>query len=129
MLEVYLNIIEWGPDVFGIREASQYYFGKKPSSLTLPEALFLAYIIPRPAKFRYLFDTEGKLKPFVTESFMFVANKMLNRGNITQQDYDNLATNPQVILTGPAKDLLKKESSSENIDSEGNFTEQEKDTN
>lgn len=129
MLEVYLNIIEWGPDVFGIREASQYYFGKKPSSLTLPEALFLAYIIPRPAKFRYLFDTEGKLKPFVTESFMFVANKMLNRGNITHQDYDNLATNPQVILTGPAKDLLKKESSSENIDSEGNFTEQEKDTN
>lgn len=129
MLEVYLNIIEWGPDVYGIREASQYYFGKKPSSLTLPEALFLAYIIPRPTKFRYLFDTEGMLKPFVTESFMFVANKMLNRGNITQQDYDNLATYPQVTLTGPAKDLLKKESSSDNIDSEANFTEQEKETN
>jgi len=129
MLEVYLNIIEWGPDVFGIREASQYYFGKKPGSLTLPEALFLAYIIPRPTKFRYLFDTEGKLKPFVTETFLFVASKMLNRENITQQDYDNLASNPQVILTGPAKDLLKIESASENIDFEDYFTEQEEETN
>lgn len=129
MLEVYLNIIEWGPDVFGICEASQYYFSKKPSSLTLPEALFLAYIIPRPSKFRYLFDTDGKLKPFVTENFLYVANKMLNRGNITQQDYDNLSLNSQVTLTGIAKDLLKKESLPENIDSEGDFTEQEEEIN
>lgn len=105
ILEVYLNIIEWGPNVFGIREACQYYFGKSPISLTLPEALFLAFIIPRPTKFHYLFDAEGKPKQFVTESFLFVANKMLTRGNITQKDYDNLVTNPQVTLTGPAKDL------------------------
>ena len=121
ILEVYLNIIEWGPNVFGIREASQYYFGKKPISLTLPEALFLAYIIPRPSKFHYLFDVEGKLKPFVTENFLFVANKMLSRGNITQEDYDNLTVNPQVTLIGPAKHLLKKETDLQDIDAEINI--------
>lgn len=125
ILEVYLNIIEWGPNVFGICEASQFYFGKKPSSLSLPEALFLAYIIPRPVKFRYLFDAKGKLKPFVTEKFLFVANKMLSRGNITQQDYDNLTVNPEVTLTGPANELIKKELSPENIDSEEYLTEQD----
>lgn len=108
MLEIYLNIIEWGPNIFGIHEASQYYFGKKPSNLSLPEALFLAYIIPRPTKFRYLFDSDGALKPFVIENFLFVANKMLQHGNITQQEYDNLLESPQVTITGRAKELLTR---------------------
>lgn len=129
ILEVYLNIIEWGPNVFGIREASQYYFGKKPSNLTLPEALYLAYIIPRPTKFRYLFDSEGKLKPFVIENFKFVANKMLMRGNIAQQEFDNLTNNPQVVLSGPAKDLLKKEPTTENVEADSDFIELERETN
>lgn len=129
ILEVYLNIIEWGPNVFGIREASQYYFGKKPSNLTLPEALYLAYIIPRPTKFRYLFDSEGKLKPFVIENFKFVANKMLMRGNIAQQEFDNLTNNPQVVLSGPAKDLLKNEPTTENVEADSDFIELERETN
>src|SRR6476620_7713093 len=39
MLEVYFNIIEWGPNVYGIGEAAQFYFQKKPSDLTLNECL------------------------------------------------------------------------------------------
>ena len=41
MLEVYFNIIEWGPNVYGIGEASQFYFQKSPSQLSLNECLFL----------------------------------------------------------------------------------------
>jgi len=48
MLEVYFNIIEWGPNVYGIGEASHFYFQKRPSELTLNECLFLADIIPSP---------------------------------------------------------------------------------
>jgi len=40
MFEVYLNIIEWGPNVYGIGEASAFYFYKKPLDLTLNECLF-----------------------------------------------------------------------------------------
>jgi membrane peptidoglycan carboxypeptidase len=41
MLEVYFNIIEWGPNVYGIGEASRFYFQKSPSELTFNECLFL----------------------------------------------------------------------------------------
>ena len=39
MLEVYFNIIEWGPDVYGIGEASRFYFQKTPAELSLNECL------------------------------------------------------------------------------------------
>jgi hypothetical protein len=50
ILEVYLNIIEWGPNVNGIAEASRYYFGKSPSELSFSEATWLAAITPAPAR-------------------------------------------------------------------------------
>ncbi|MEP7001516.1 MAG: biosynthetic peptidoglycan transglycosylase [bacterium] len=48
MLELYLNIIEFGPDVWGIDAASRHYFGVPPESLSLGRATFLASILPDP---------------------------------------------------------------------------------
>lgn len=48
MLEIYLNIIEWGPDVWGIGQASKYYFDKPAADLDPVECAFLASIIARP---------------------------------------------------------------------------------
>lgn len=48
ILEVYFNVIEFGPEVYGIGEAARYYFGKQASDLTLREAAFLVSIIPQP---------------------------------------------------------------------------------
>ncbi|MDR0995313.1 MAG: transglycosylase domain-containing protein [Tannerella sp.] len=56
LLETYLNIIEWGPDIYGIAEASRYYFIKEPSALTLSECIFLTYIIPDPKHIRENFN-------------------------------------------------------------------------
>lgn len=39
MYEVYLNIVEWGPLVYGIQEASAYYFNKRPSQLNTEESI------------------------------------------------------------------------------------------
>jgi monofunctional biosynthetic peptidoglycan transglycosylase len=52
ILELYLNLIEWGRGVFGIEAASQAYFGKSVSSLTLDEAARLAAVIPSPLRHR-----------------------------------------------------------------------------
>jgi len=49
--ELYLNIIEFGPNIFGIHDACAFYFSKKPADLTLTEAILLTYIIPRPKHF------------------------------------------------------------------------------
>jgi len=48
MLEVYLNIAEWGPGLFGAEAASRYYFRKPASALTRREAVLLAASLPNP---------------------------------------------------------------------------------
>ena len=62
MFEVYLNIAEWGPMVYGIREAADFYFSKRPSQLTLEECIYLASIIPKPKHFMTSFTNSGQLR-------------------------------------------------------------------
>lgn len=110
LLEVYLNVIEWGPDVYGIGEASGYYFGKQPKDLTLAESIYLASIVPHPKYFKYSFNSEGNLKPFLASYFKLLASKMLSREWILPQDTIGLL--PNVVLTGPAKNIVLVETDS-----------------
>ncbi|HVF23378.1 MAG TPA: transglycosylase domain-containing protein [Pyrinomonadaceae bacterium] len=48
ILEIYLNVIEWGDGVYGAEAAAQKYFRKSASSLTANEAAFLSAMIPNP---------------------------------------------------------------------------------
>ena len=107
MLEVYFNIIEWGPDVYGIGEAAQYYFQKHPRDLTLNECLFLANVIPSPKKFMYQFDREGNLKSFAQRRDNQLIRLMLRRKLITPED---TLVNPLMKITGPAQFSIKKDS-------------------
>ena len=50
ILEVYLNVAEWAPDVFGVTAASRHYFDKAPADLGPLEASFLASILPSPGR-------------------------------------------------------------------------------
>lgn len=50
VLELYLNCIEFGPDVYGIGPASRYYFQKPAAALTPREAVFLAMLKPAPKR-------------------------------------------------------------------------------
>lgn len=106
MLEVYLNIIEWGPNVYGIGEAAKFYFNKKPSQINLSEAIYLASIVPRPKKFMYTFDKQGVLRDFVANYYQFVGERMLKYKKITQYDLDNLI--PIKEFKGDAKNYILK---------------------
>ncbi len=48
ILELYLNIIEWGDGIFGVEAASKHYFNKSASEIDRGQAAFLAAIIPSP---------------------------------------------------------------------------------
>jgi monofunctional biosynthetic peptidoglycan transglycosylase len=52
ILEIYLNVIEWGDNVYGIEAASRHYFGKSASTLSREECARLAAIIPSPRRHR-----------------------------------------------------------------------------
>jgi hypothetical protein len=103
MYEVYLNIIEWGP-VYGIGDASAYYFNKAASELSLAESIYLAMIVPRPKWFKYNFDETGKLKPHVADFYRIIANHLVRKEIITEEQKNNLV--PDISITGRAKDLI-----------------------
>jgi monofunctional biosynthetic peptidoglycan transglycosylase len=52
ILEVYLNVAQFGPNVFGAEAAARRYFGKPAASLNEPEAALLAAVLPNPRVFR-----------------------------------------------------------------------------
>jgi monofunctional biosynthetic peptidoglycan transglycosylase len=50
ILEIYLNVIEWGNGIFGAEAAARKYFGKSAASITREEAAQLAAVIPSPLR-------------------------------------------------------------------------------
>ncbi|MGZ9677349.1 transglycosylase domain-containing protein [Flavobacterium sp. GNP001] len=105
MLEVYFNIIEWGPNVYGIGEASQFYFQKTPSELSLNECLYLARIIPSPKKFMYQFNDQGQLKDFAVKQEAFLTKLMFRRGLLIPEDTIYKAL--PLFISGPAQSFIK----------------------
>jgi hypothetical protein len=104
MFEVYLNIIEWGPGIYGIKPAARFYFNKTPGALSLSESIFLSSLVPRPKAFRYTFVTNGVLREYFGNYFRLLSSIMLRRNQITPSDTFNLG--PKITLTGDAKNYL-----------------------
>lgn len=104
MYEVYLNIIEWGPNIYGVKEAANFYFAKHPSQLNLAESLYLASIIPKPKAYRYSFDAYGNLRSRARYYFRLISGIMFKKGLISADDYYSLY--PGVDLQGRARSLV-----------------------
>jgi membrane peptidoglycan carboxypeptidase len=104
MYEVYLNIIEWGPNVYGVKEAANFYFAKHPSQLNLAESLYLTSIIPKPKAYRYSFDAYGNLRSRPRYYFRLIAGIMHKKGLISGNDFYSLY--PAVNLQGRARSLI-----------------------
>jgi len=60
MMELYLNIIEFGPDIYGVKNAAAHYFGRRPAELNLAECLFLSSLLPKPREYHKLYE-KGEL--------------------------------------------------------------------
>ena len=68
ILELYLNLIEWGDGIFGIEAAAQHYLGKSASGLTREEAARLAAVVPSPL--RHAPNSESRYVQSRTESIL-----------------------------------------------------------
>jgi len=114
MYEVYLNVIEFGPNVYGIGEASNFYFSKKPADLTIEESIFLAMIVPRPKWFMYHFNENGLLKESTQNYFNVISGHLVSKGIIT---LDQQQTNVEKVVLAPlAKSyVVEKDTTQQNI--------------
>lgn len=82
ILELYLNVAEWGEGVFGIGAASLHYFGKPASGLGPEDAARLASVLPNPRKFNPVGTSR-----YVAKRSKAIYNIMVKRGIVTEE-YD-----------------------------------------
>lgn len=109
MMELYFNIIEFGPGVYGLHEAAYFYFNKPPELLDKNECIFLANIIPRPKAFRWAFNEDGSFKNWMREKASLVNRLMVLRELLPPSD--TAAYSPDIQLKGPAVKLVIKSDS------------------
>jgi monofunctional biosynthetic peptidoglycan transglycosylase len=84
ILETYLNVVEMGPDLYGISQASSYYFKKSVYQLTPKEAAFIAMLLPSPKKYSVSFRKKEMTK-FARRSVNFILDKMRRGGFISEE--------------------------------------------
>lgn len=93
IVELYLNVVELGPLVYGIGHGSRYYFGKNPSDMTPRECAFLAAMLPGP---RVAYNPYKKLDKVVKRSDM-ILGLLRKKGVLSEDEYRQaLAEMPNV---------------------------------
>ncbi len=99
LLEIYLNIVEWGPGIWGIGPAARHWFGKDPRELTPMEAAFLASIIPNPARYHFMHD-RGAMSETWRRRVDDVLLKMAEQGVLGDDDLVRALAEPVVFTPG-----------------------------
>ena len=87
ILELYLNVIEWGPRLFGVGAAARHYFGKTPDELTPLECLYLATMVPSPRFYHEQF-VEGRVGRKHKRRIERLMRLMVRRRHLTQEELD-----------------------------------------
>jgi len=77
ILELYLNVVEWGDGIFGVETASRHYFGKSSSELAPEEAARLASVLPNPKKYNPVGDQR-----YVINRSNLIYSIMIQRGMV-----------------------------------------------
>jgi len=106
LLEIYLNVIEFGPGLFGIKRASQAYFGKAPADLSPAEAAFFSSIVPAPRR-RYVQRCRGRLLRATERKIERVLERMVERERLTAEDSE-LARQTPLAFAGDAGRLCRR---------------------
>lgn len=85
ILNMYLNETPYGGNIYGVEEASQAYFAKKSSDLTLAEAAYIAALPQAPS----LYSPYGNNKQLLVDRKNLVLKKMYENKFITEEQYTN----------------------------------------
>ena len=96
IIELYLNVAEWGDGIFGIEAAAQRHFGKPASDLSAREAAKLATVLPNPR--RYNPTGTGRYVEYRSE---LIYQIMVRRG-IVIPDYEEVVNEPSGEAPGEA---------------------------
>jgi monofunctional glycosyltransferase len=88
IFEFYLNVVEWGEDVVGLRQAAQHYFSKTPSTLSPRESAYLAHLLPNPRRYSAGFY-RGELSAFSHRQIQRILDRSKQAGYITDLQWQH----------------------------------------
>ncbi len=91
ILEIYLNIVEWGPQIFGIKAAAAHYFKKIPANLNAKEGAILAYLLPNPLKYHRVVKL-GNLSPYAQTRVTNILEKLWKSGQVSEEEFEDYAS-------------------------------------
>jgi hypothetical protein len=98
ILEIYLNVIEWGPDLFGLRPAARAYFDREPKDLTPAQMAFLVSLIPAPVKYQVSF-AHGTPGPGLRKLVDALLAKLRSVDALTEEEYQ-AALHEEIVVHG-----------------------------
>jgi penicillin-binding protein 1A len=98
ILELYVNRIYFGAGCYGVETASQAYFGKNASKLTLPEAALLAGLIRSPNRFSPLKNPEGAANERNAVLDRMVEVKKISPAEASQAKFAKVNAHPRRLL-------------------------------
>ncbi|MEZ0343430.1 MAG: monofunctional biosynthetic peptidoglycan transglycosylase [Caldimicrobium sp.] len=107
ILEIYLNIAEWGPGIFGIEAASRFYYHKPASTLTPWEVARLAAVLPNPLKYNPLSNS-----PYIEKRSRLIYFIMKKRGVIKEEYERELESEEKTDIVEKANQTETDESKS-----------------
>lgn len=105
ILERYLNVVEFGKKIYGIRAASQFYFQKSAADLSVVESAFLAALLPNPVKYSQSFYKK-ELSPFMRNRMSKIIRDLYQYERITLEEAHAATVefrnflNPNHVATG-----------------------------
>lgn len=113
ILERYLNVIEFGKNIYGIKAATQHYFQKHPRDLSVVESAFLAMVLPNPKKYAVSFYKK-ELTPFAEKRMRQIIDNMYQHHRINESEYHYAIFELETFFRPDLRmDRLTEESSSE----------------
>ncbi len=86
ILERYLNVIQFGKNIFGVKQAAQFYFKKSASQLSVNEAAFLAMVLPNPEKYSQSYYRKD-LTRFARKRLSKIVNDLFQYKRIGENEY------------------------------------------
>lgn len=84
ILELYLNLAEFGPDIYGVEAASRHYFGKPPAAINAAEGAYLALMLPSPRRYHYTLFQNRNVTPGLQRKYRRILHDMRHANYISQ---------------------------------------------
>lgn len=107
ILEKYLNVVQFGKNIFGVKQASHYYFKKSPLQLSILESAFLAFLLPSPEKYSQSYHRK-ELTSFAKKRMKRIVNDMYKYKRISQEEYDLAINNIDGFLNSHTAQIENK---------------------